>query len=272
MTYTGYLHLEVGKRHNQSVIINSFFDGVLKITRPTYIQNHLPLLTLLHVGGGYVDGDSYKTEVVVRQSASLALTTQASTKVYKSPCLGVTQTVDYVLENDSELYVKQDSLILYKEANFTQLIHVYMSLSATFYYTDIITPGWSEDGQSFQYQKLVSKMKIFMDGSLEVFDHLLLDPSNQLDAIMHLEGFTHIGSMFFIHHQVSDSFIEELRTELAGYEKQMKIGFSMLNVKGFSIRILANSTHVIEKVFSECEVFISKHFYQEERMEWRKGI
>ena len=161
MTYTGYLHIEAGKKRNRSVITNSFFDGVLKITRPTYIQDDLPLLTLMHVGGGYVDGDSYQTEVIVRESSRLALTTQASTKVYKSPRFGVTQSVDYVLENDSELYVKQDSLILYKEADFTQCINVYMSSSATFYYTDIITPGWSEDGKPFQYQKAGFKNENF---------------------------------------------------------------------------------------------------------------
>ena len=46
----------------------------------------------------------------------------------------------------------------------------------------------------------------------------------------------------------------------------------MLNVKGMSIRILANSTHVIEKVFTNVKDFISKHLYHEEKIEWRKGI
>lgn len=219
-----------------------------------------------------MEGDSYHTEVVVREAARLAITTQASTKVYKSLRFGVKQSVDYVLENDSELFVKQDSLILYKEADFTQYINVHLSLSATFYYTDIITPGWSEDGQPFQYKRFVSKMKIFMNDSLEVFDHLLLQPSNQLEKFMHLEGFTHIGTMFFIHQQISQYFIDELRTKLVSYEKQIRLGISMLNVKGMSLRILANSTHLIEKVFSECESFISKYLYDREKMEWRKGI
>lgn len=272
MTYTGYLHIEAGKKRSRSVITNSFFDGVLKITRPTYIHDDLPQLTLIHVGGGYVEGDSYYTKVVVREASRLALTTQASTKVYKSPRLGVTQTVEYVLENDSELFVKQDSLILYKEADFTQCMHVHMEASATFYYTDIITPGWSEDGQPFPYQRFVSKMKIFVDGFLEVFDHLLLQPSNQLEPFMHLEGFTHIGTLLFIHPEVSQYFIDELRTTLAGEDSPVRLGISMLNVKGMSLRILANSTHMIEKVFTEFDGFISKHLYDNENIEWRKGV
>jgi urease accessory protein len=213
MTHTGFLHLEAESKGNKTIITNSFFDGVLKITRPAYLQNGLPLLTLIHVGGGYVDGDSYMTEVVVGESARLALTTQASTKIYKCPRYGVKQSADYFLKAGSELYVKQDSLIPYKDASFTQTANVYMSSSAVFYYTDIITPGWSDDGKLFTYKKVASKMRIFVDGSLEVFDHLLLKPTGKLGELMGLEGFTHIGTMFFIHPNISPQMAEELRDQ-----------------------------------------------------------
>ncbi|MDQ0233062.1 urease accessory protein UreD [Metabacillus malikii] len=271
MTYTGYLHVKVGKRRDKSVITNSYFDGVLKITRPTYLHDDLPLLTLIHVGGGYVDGDTYKTEVVVEKSARLALTTQASTKVYKSPRDGVNQVMDYVLEPNSELFVKQDSLILYQDAQFTQQTNVYMSSLATFFYTDIMTPGWSEDGSLFTYTKCTSKMKIYVDGSLQVFDHLLIEPNEQLQSIMHLEGYSHIGTMFLIHPKVTESLIEKLRTKLAHFTSESRFGISLVANNGLTLRILAYSTPLIEKVFSECESLMMKELNNEEKLEWRKG-
>lgn len=270
MTYTGFLQLEVGKKQDRSVICNSFFDGVFKITRPTYLPHGLPLLTLIHVGGGYVDGDTYKTEVVVNEGARLALTTQASTKVYKSPNIGVTQTMDYFLKSGSELYVKQDSLIPYKDANFTQHTTVYMSSSAVFYYTDIITPGWSEDGKLFQYKKVVSKMKIFVDGQLQVFDHQLLLPKNQLGNLMQLEDYTHLGTMFVIHSQINEGFIEDLRGMIDAKSQKVRFGVSLLSVRGLSIKVLATSTPAIERVFNVCEAFFRKRLYNEEKIEWRK--
>jgi urease accessory protein len=270
MTYTGYLQLEVGKKQERSVICNSYFDGVFKITRPTYLPEGLPLLTLIHVGGGYIDGDSYKTEVVVNEGARLALTTQASTKVYKSPRFGVTQTVDYFLKSDSELYVKQDSLIPYKDANFTQATSVYMSSTAVFYYTDIITPGWSRDGRLFQYKKVASKMKIFVDGQLEVFDYQLLVPENQLEDLMQLEGYTHIGTMFMIHSQINETLIEEIREAVSVLPHNVRFGISLLSMKGLSIRVLASSTPAIESIFVECETIIRKQLYNKEKIEWRK--
>ncbi|MBO1514390.1 urease accessory protein UreD [Metabacillus bambusae] len=270
MTYTGYLELEVGKKQDRSVITNSFFDGVLKITRPTYLDGGLPLLTLIHVGGGYVDGDTYKTEVIMHESSRLALTTQASTKVYKSPRFGVNQSMDYFLKPNSELYIKQDSLIPYKDANFTQNTNVYMSSSAVFYYTDIITPGWSEDGKHFQYKKVASKMKIYVDDELAVFDHQLLQPCEQLEKMLYLEGYTHIGTMFFLHPQINERIIEELREELICYKK-VRFGISILNVKGMSVRILANSTPIIESFFTKCDSLLRGLLNNEVIIEWRKG-
>lgn len=270
MTHTGYLQLEVGKRLDKSIIINSYYDGVLKITRPVYVMEDLPLLTLIHVGGGYVDGDSYMTEVTLNESSSLALTTQASTKVYKSPRFGATQTMNYFLKEGSALYVRQDPLIPYRDARFTQNTNVYMSSSATFFYTDIITPGWSEDGRFFSYEKVASKLKIFVDGSLAVFDHLLLQPYEKLEELMYLEGYTHIGTMYFLDQRVNASFIDKLREELLRISKQARIGISLISVKGISIRILANSTDCLESIFSYCETFISNRLLNREKFDWRK--
>jgi urease accessory protein len=270
MTYTGYLQLEVGNKQNRSVICNSYFDGVFKITRPTYLAEGLPLLTLLHVGGGYVDGDMYKAEVIVNDDARLAITTQASTKVYKSPRYGVSQTMDYILHSNSELFVKQDPLILYHDANFIQHTNVKMSSSSTFYYTDIITPGWSQDGRLFQYKRLASKLKIFVDGQLEVFDHQLIVPDKMNGDLMQLEGYSHIGTMIMIHNQVSAALIEDIREAISNLAGDVRFGISLLNVKGLSIRVLASSTPKIELIFSECEKIIRKQLYKLDKIEWRK--
>lgn len=267
MTYTGYLQIEVGKRLNKSVITNSYYDGVLKITKPTYVSETLPLLTLIHVGGGYVDGDSYLTEVTLNKSASLALTTQAATKVYKSPRFGASQTMNYVLKEESALYVRQDSLILYKHARFIQNTNVYMSSTSTFSYMEIITPGWSADGKFFQYKKLTSKLRVFVDGKLAVFDHLLLQPSDGLEELLYLEGYTHIGTMLFLDKRVNAAFVDELREELLEMSEKARIGISLLSVNGLSIRILANTTDCIESIFTECETYINQKLLKRERLE-----
>ncbi|MEG6532547.1 urease accessory protein UreD [Caldibacillus thermoamylovorans] len=271
MTYTGFLQLEVGQKNNRTIVSDSFYDGVFKITRPTYLSEQLPLITLIHVGGGYVDGDRYHTELTVGRGARMALTTQASTKIYKSLRSGVMQTSNYYLNDDSHLFIKQDPLILYKQAKFIQLSNVFLTRSSVFYYTDVVTPGWSEDGIPFQYKKINAKMRIYVDGNLQVFDHLMLDTLSDLKSLMYLDGYTHIGTMIFIHRKVDEYFIANLREKLLIYSNKVRLGISLLSINGFTIKVLANSTPIIETVFSECENFIGEYLYQGRRIEWRKG-
>ncbi|APH04500.1 urease accessory protein UreD [Bacillus weihaiensis] len=270
MVYTGYLALEVGKKRERSFISSSFFDGVFKITRPTYLVEDLPLLTMIHVGGGYIDGDTYRTEITMKNRAKLALTTQASTKVYKSMEKGVSQENEFHLGEKCELYLKQDPLILYKNARFMQDTTVHLTDSSVFYFTDIISPGWSPDGLPFQYERLQSKMKIYVNESLQIIDHLLLEPSKKIDGIMQLEGYSHIGSLIYIHEKIEEKMIQELY-ELLIRKKKIRVGISLLPIKGLTIRVLASNSYEIEGAFNEVESFIFQHLYDKEPIHWRKS-
>lgn len=271
MTYTGQLLLDTQYRHNKSVIANSFFDGVLKITRPSYTEEETPMITIIHIGGGYVDGDSYYSEISVDSEARLAVTTQASTKIYKTLRRGVLQKAKYLLKEKSKLYIKQDPVIAYKDAKYTQATEVFMAADAEFYYTDILTPGWAEDGKLFQFTEVHSKLKIFTEGNLTVFDHLRIRPDEDLPKIMQLEGYTHLGSLFYINPTFTENKISLLREELSFTSKSdVQCGVSQLAVCGICVRILAKSTTDVEKIFLAIERFIYFHFDHELPLQWRK--
>ena len=46
-------------------------------------------------------------------------------------------------------------------------------------YTDIITPGWSAEGNRFSYDRLQLINEIYLDGALVVYDHIKLTPADQ---------------------------------------------------------------------------------------------
>ena len=269
MTYTGYLQLEASERYGKSVLSDAYYNGVFKVSRPTYTEEGLPLVQLIHVGGGYVDGDTYFTEINVKENARLAVTTQASTKVYKTPNKQVIQKALYHLEKHSELHMKQDPLIAYRDARFTQETEVHMEKSAVFFLTDIVTPGWSKDGALFPYTSVTSKVKVYQNGKLTVYDHLRLKPEEDVEKLLQLEGNTHIGSMFFIHPDVTQEWIENLRENLASF-CDAHYGVSMLQIPGFCLRILAKRTSLIEKVFASIETFIHGTIYNKDAISWRK--
>ncbi|KMM35766.1 urease accessory protein UreD [Guptibacillus hwajinpoensis] len=269
MTYTGHLQLEASERYGKSVLSDAYYNGVFKISRPTYTDENLPLVQLIHVGGGYVDGDTYLTEIHVKNMAKLAVTTQASTKVYKTPHKQVMQRALYKLEANTELHMKQDPLIAYKDARFTQETEVHMDQSASFFFTDSVTPGWSKEGTLFPFTCITSKLKVYQNGRLVIFDHLRLKPDEDLMQLLQLEGNTHVGSLFFIHSEVTVEWIQKLRDYLASFCDD-QYGVSLLQIPGVCLRILAKRTSLIEKIFAAVEEFIHSTIYNRSAISWRK--
>ena len=86
-----------------------------------------PFVYMLHVGGGYVSGDKYKTMITVEKNAQLTATTQSATKVYKTPNEAVLQETCITLEEQAIMEYIPDPLILYENAAFVQEITVHMA-------------------------------------------------------------------------------------------------------------------------------------------------
>ncbi|WP_263492104.1 urease accessory protein UreD [Bacillus sp. RAR_GA_16] len=144
-----------------------------------------------------------------------------------------------------------------------------MDKSAVLFLSDIVTPGWSKDGELFPYTCVTSKVKIYQNEKLAVYDHLRLKPDEDVRSLLQLEGNTHIGSLFFIHPSVSEEWIETLREELSSFP-DAHFGVSMLPIPGCCFRILAKRTSRIEKVFAAIETFIHRTIYNQSAISWRK--
>ncbi len=104
-------------------------------------------------------------------------------EIYKTVKMPVQQYTSFFLDDQSVLEFFPDPVIAYEKAKFYQETTVYMKASATFIYGDIITPGWSESGDLFRYDWIRSKLKIYHEGHLKLFDHLYLEPRKGITDI-----------------------------------------------------------------------------------------
>ncbi len=261
--WTGILRLEAENRIGKTVAKNVYFQGALKVMRPVYHDGSgKACYYILNPGGGYLDGDRYKIQISLANNASLTLTTQSATKIYKTPHTPAYQETDIFLKKGSYLEYVPDSLIAYRNARYKQKNVIHMERGATFLYCDIITPGWSPEGERFSYDMLQLINEIYMDDELVVYDHIKLTPSTQdMESIGFMEGFSHLGSMIVIGEQASPEFLDRLYHALNLNAHAYKLGISLLSVKGFTVRVLANSTQTIERIFSECHHMISQEWF-----------
>ena len=146
-----------------------------------------------------------------------------------------------------------------------------MDKTATFLYSDIITPGWSPEGDRFSYETVQLLNEIYMDDELVVYDHIKLSPALQnMKGLGFMEGFSHLGSMIVVGSQSNTSLLDQLYSAVELNTYDYRIGLTSLAVPGFTARILANSTQVIEKVFSEIHHMISQEWYNKKPCFLRK--
>ena len=270
--WTGILEMDMENRQGKTVADNVYFQGAFKVMRPVYLNNYnYPCYYLLNPGGGYLDGDTYRMKITLQEEAQLTLTTQSSTKVYKTPKSYAYQETEFHLKKDSYLEYLPDALIAYKDAKYVQKNVVYMEQGATLLYSDIVTPGWSPEGSKFSYDSLQLKSEIYMDNELVVFDHVKLQPEMQnMAGLGFMEGYTHLGSFIVIGEKTDDALLDRLYETIQEETGDFEFGISKLTLPGFTLRIMANKTQVIERIITSCHAVISDEWNQMEPSFLRK--
>ncbi|KAB2334869.1 urease accessory protein UreD [Cytobacillus depressus] len=270
--WTGVLSLDLEDRQGKTVAKNVYFQGAFKVMRPVYHDNSGQVCYyLLNPGGGYLDGDRYSMKFSIDEGAKATLTTQSATKVYKTPNDYAYQETEMILKKGSFLEYLPDPLIAYEHARYKQKTVVHMEKGATFLYTDILTPGWSPSGDKFTYDTIQLLTEIYLDGELGVFDHIKLNPAQQkVTELGFMEGYTHLGSMMVIGDQTDNDLLDEIYQMIKTEEANIKFGLSRLEVPGFSVRVLANSTQVIERIFADCHRLINEKWFNRTPQSLRK--
>ena len=81
------------------------------------------------------------------------------------------------MKKNSVLEYIPDPLIGYQEASYKQKNVIRMERGSTLIYSDMLTPGWSPEGELFSYDRLQLINEIYLEDELVVFDHLKLEPA-----------------------------------------------------------------------------------------------
>lgn len=138
----GNAELVLENKTNGTVATTVHFVGASKVSPAIFLgREKTPCYFLLHLGGGYVEGEIYQNSIEVKKDAKAIITTQAPTKVYKcekNKEAACQETIIRMEENSVLEYIS-DSVILYKNAVYNQDTTIYMDKKATLIYTDGIT-------------------------------------------------------------------------------------------------------------------------------------
>jgi urease accessory protein len=271
---TGELRLTIGRRGGRGVATSQYHQGALRVIRPHYLDSSGQVAyTIVNPGGGYLGGDVYDVDIQVQDQARLLLTTQSATKIYRTPGDPAVQHSRIRLGPGASLEYVPDQLIAYRDATYRQQTVVELAADSSLVMCDVVTPGWSPDGELFRYEEVRLRNEIHRDGRLLALDNLLIrpgDPAAPLSGMLSLEDYSHLGSMLVVDRRVDAELVRELQDLLAPLDPGGQLGLSLLNGPGFALRALSRSTGSLNKILFAAIDVLRHRWYRQQPLNLRK--
>jgi len=128
------------------------------------------------LGGGFVGGDQVALRVEVGARASLVLSSQASTKVYRAARAGF--TLDATVGDDAILVAWLDPVVCFVGAVFDQVQRFRLASTASLITVDAWTAGRVARGERWAFERLATRLAIEIGGAPVLDDAMLLSSAH----------------------------------------------------------------------------------------------
>lgn len=170
----GVLAIAAGPR--RSSVIRAYAESPLKWLTPGNGGNAAWVFAASY-GGGLVGGDHLALEIDVAAGASALLSTQASTKVYRS-ATGASTSLTARVGADAVLVSLPDPVVCFAGSSYRQSQAFELEASGALVALDWMTSGRRGSGERWAFDGYASTTSLRIDGRLVVYDAVRLDRSD----------------------------------------------------------------------------------------------
>ena len=182
--HAGSAHLTFTRSGSATVLTRAFATSPAKLLA-TNGRGAACWVYAATLGGGLVGGDEIRLRAEVTAGARALLTTQASTKVYRS-LRRSRQSLTATVDADALLAVVPDPVVCFAGADFTQTQRYELHADASLVMVDWITSGRHASGERWAFSRYESRFDIRRGPQRVFFDALVLEP--QIDSVVQRMG------------------------------------------------------------------------------------
>lgn len=176
---TGAASVEVAVEAGRSVVTRLRAESPLRILTPRAAGGDAAWIVTSSFGGGIVEGDAVRLDVKVRAGASALLTTQASTKVYRSAARASSQHTAIDVEPGALVVSVPDHVTTFAGARFEQRATIALAdASSALVWLDLQSAGRSARGERWDFAHATTALEIKREGRLLLRDAVVLDPAH----------------------------------------------------------------------------------------------
>ncbi|MFS7995150.1 putative urease accessory protein UreD [Helianthus anomalus] len=153
----------------------------------------------LTYGGGIVSGDCISFDITVEDDCTAVLTTQASTKVYKSVALKCSeQIMEASIGNGGLLVVIPDPVTCFSTAKYSQKQVFRIMSGSSLLVVDWITSGRHESGEKWDFILYKSTNHIYMETKPLFLDTVLLENGNVTSIAERMQDYQVIAMVILL--------------------------------------------------------------------------
>jgi urease accessory protein len=166
--------LQIVRHGERSVVSRAFAASPLKLLTP---RNHGTAAWVYSAtyGGGLVGGDAIRLSVDIAPRAKAYISTQSSTKAYRSDQATSTR-LEALVGDGGLLVMAPDPTVCFTGSTYGQAQHVELSGTGALVLVDCLSSGRRAAGERWAFTRYSSRTTVRVDGRLVFYDGLSLDP------------------------------------------------------------------------------------------------
>lgn len=174
---SGEGRIVIERNGDQSRVIRSAATSPLRLLAPRAGQQCAWVFTSTY-GGGLLGGDSIRLDVEVGAAARCLLSTQASTKIYRTIGPPSRQELNVRVRSGAVVVSAPDPIVCYNRAWYEQRQHFELEPGAAMLAIDWLTSGRHARGERWAFDRYDSRTQVMLSGRCVVRDSVVLDPSD----------------------------------------------------------------------------------------------
>jgi urease accessory protein len=163
--------------------------------------------------GGILQGDRYRTDIMLKKSAKSHITTQSATRIYKMNNNFGTQIINLDVDENCYLEYIPDQIIPFKNSKYYQVSNIKVHDTATCVYSEILTPGRVASNESFEYDLCYMKVKsVNHQNKTRFIDIAKLEPKKEnTKSFGIMGGYDILGNVYVL---IPKSYVTEIKNEI----------------------------------------------------------
>lgn len=240
----------------RTVVRTALAHSPLRLLTPRN-HGHAAWVYTSSLGGGLVDGDHLTVDLDVAPGASALLSSQGSTRVYRSP-RGCRSELSARVAEGALLVLAPDPTMCFSGARFAQRQDVQLAPGASLVLMDLVTAGRSANGERWAFTHYASTLRVHREGRALIDERWLLDPAH--GALPERLGrFDALGTVLLVGPAL-DSAREALAARIGALPVTPRAGLvcsaSPLGTDGLVLRAAASSAEALLRTAREWLSFV----------------